>query len=65
MPQESTSLVRVAAAAKRLGITGETLRAWINAGRVRAVRPLGDRGLYFVPADELERLATARGSAPR
>jgi molybdopterin-binding protein len=42
-------------AAKRIGVSVDTLRRWAGAGKLRTVRD--DRNRRLVPADELERLA--------
>lgn len=52
----------VAVAARRLGISDRTLRDWIKARLVRAVRlnPNAPLSPYLVPESEIERVERAR-----
>jgi molybdopterin-binding protein len=52
-------LLAVRDAAGQLGVTYSTLKRWIHQGSVRTVRTEG--GHHRVPAEEVERLLTARG----
>ncbi|MBI4568748.1 MAG: helix-turn-helix domain-containing protein [Planctomycetes bacterium] len=48
----------MAEAAAELRVTTRTLRRWIRAALVRALRPSGGpRGRVLIPAVEIERLA--------
>jgi excisionase family DNA binding protein len=49
------------AAAKRCGITGQTMREWIAAGQVKGYR-IGPRN-YRVPLSEVERILSEAGAA--
>ncbi len=57
-----TSSYRIAEAAALLGVSDDTVRRWIDAGRLTAVRDGGSPTL--VDGAELARLATRLGDAP-
>lgn len=51
-------------AAQLLGVDRETVRRWIHAGKLTAVRgPGGIRAPYILDAREVEKLAAERGLA--
>lgn len=56
------SLLPVRDAAGELGVTYSTLKRWIHRGVVRTVQTEG--GHHRVPAEEVERLLSARGRMP-
>ena len=56
MPRKA---VPASEAARRLGISLDTLRRWDRAGRIRTVRDPGNRRL--VPESEIERIRGKRG----
>ena len=56
------SLLPVRDAARELGVTYSTLKRWIHRGVVRTVQT--DGGHHRVPAEEVERLLSARGRMP-
>jgi len=50
-------LLSIKEAAKRLGVNERTVRRWIEAGQIRAVKKQGRggrKGVYFIPEAELE-----------
>jgi excisionase family DNA binding protein len=53
---EQPVLLSVSEAAMRLGVSAPTVRSWIHAGALKAVRPGGEHGKLRVPVYELERL---------
>ncbi len=55
-------LLPVRDAARELGVTYSTLKRWIHRGVVRTVQT--DGGHHRVPAEEVERLLSARGPMP-
>lgn len=57
-PTSSTKLHRVQYVAKRLGYNEATVRKWIRAQRLQAIRMPG--GTYRVPATELDRLLSPK-----
>ncbi len=57
MPRQ---LVGVGEAARRLGISLDTLRRWDRAGRIRTERDAANRRL--VPVEEIERLRAGAGA---
>ena len=46
--------------AKATAVTGQTVRAWIRSGRLRADKLGRD---YLIPADELDRILDRAGGA--
>lgn len=55
---DRSELLTVSQAAEAFGATSQTIRNWIRAGQVDAVR-IGNR--FLIPRQEVERI---RGSAP-
>jgi excisionase family DNA binding protein len=47
--------VTIKQAAKLFGCSGQTVQAWIKAGRIKAYR-LGETGSYRIPWPEVERV---------
>lgn len=48
-------LFTVAEIAKHIGTQEQTIRAWLKAGRIRGLRPGGDKIGWRVRASEFER----------
>ena len=59
MPRQASTVVPVAEAARRLGISLDTLRRWDRAGRIRTKRDPANRRV--VPLTEIARLTGAEG----
>jgi len=59
----SEKLLRPREACERLGISYSTLRRWIEAGYVKAIRTVG--GKYMVPESEVRRILESRAKEIR
>ena len=56
------AVLRIAAAARLLGVSDDTLRRWIDAGRLEST--VGDDGRQGVDGAELARFSVAQVAAP-
>jgi excisionase family DNA binding protein len=57
MADQEVLTVREAAA--RLKLNPETIRRWINSGRIKAASLGSDRAGFRIPVSEIERLLTS------
>lgn len=56
---EGQACLLIAEVADILRVNTSSVRRWIRAGRLRAIRPAGSRGTIRIPRAELERLLKA------
>jgi excisionase family DNA binding protein len=58
---EGVVTLTVPEAALRLRVNVDTVRRWLRTGRLRGVKPGGDRSGYRIASSELDRLLTEGG----
>lgn len=58
------STYRVAEAAELLGVSDDTVRRWVDAGRLSATRPAGDGGPVVIAGPDLAALAESLADHP-
>lgn len=58
-------LLTIQEVAQRLRLNPETVRRWLNSGRMRGHKLGSDRAGWRIPAAEIQRVLTAGDSASR